>query len=217
MSSKRKSRSPKRGSPRTALAKKPREGTLRVMRTWENFEESVGGREKLIDSLQHCPDAEGQRLLQHLEDPRAKRQSLRTLCADARVSFPQLYSIFKDAVRAKAHAEVLLVQAEYLPAIMEDSCRDALSQTDTCPTCGGEVKGRGSIDNRRLVFESAGLTGRRAPLVTIEQPGPLEGLMPGVGFISRSGGNTRSGGHGGRRPLVLKGRRVCPKTKMLRR
>jgi len=189
MRSNRKPRSPKRGSPRTALAKKPREGTLRVMRTWENFEQSVGGREKLIDSLQHCPDAEGQRLLQHIEDPRAKRQSLRTLCADARVSFHQLYLVFKDSVRARAHAEALIVQSEFLPEVMRDTCLDAMAQSSLCPFCDGvgrrdlddetltclqcEGTGRirkpGSAESRKLLFDSAGLTGKRSPLVAIEQ------------------------------------------------
>ena len=167
---------------------RPKESTLRVMRTWENFESSVGGREELVLALQHSTDENGQRLLAHLEDPRARRLSLRKVSADARVSFPQLYKIYSDALRAKAHTEAMLIQAQHLPAIMKSTCQDALSQTNTCPTCGGEGKARGSIDNRKLIFESAGLTGKRgAPLVAIQQnlsseevgwgPGSFEALV----------------------------------------
>ena len=172
------------------LTKAPRVSTLRVMRTWEKFEESVGGRRKLVEALEHSVDERGQQLLQHLEDPRAAGRPLRELCGAARVSFPQLYHIYTDALRAKAHAESIIVQSEYLPRVMEDTCRDALTESRTCPDCAGagtrrkrgalltctvcrgtgEVRGRsGNVENRKLVFESAGLTRKRAPLVAIQE------------------------------------------------
>jgi hypothetical protein len=111
------------------------------------------------------------------------------------VSFPQLYAIFKDAMRARAHVEAIIVQSEYLPRVMEDTCEDALACTCSdcggtgrkkrrnsiwsCPTCRGtgKVRQHGSIENRKLVFESAGLTGKRAPLVAQQfNVGELESL-----------------------------------------
>jgi hypothetical protein len=86
------------------LIKAPRLGTLRVRKTWEMFEQSLGGREKLVEALKHSSDEIAQRLLSHLEDPRAVRMGLRELCGAARVSFPQLYYMYRDAIRAKAHA-----------------------------------------------------------------------------------------------------------------
>jgi hypothetical protein len=166
------------------LTKAPRVGTLRVMKTWEKFEESVGGRPKLVEALEQSVDERGQQLLQHLEDPRAAGRPLRELCGAARVSFPQLYHIYTDALRAKAHAESIIVQSHYLARVMEDTCRDALTESRTCPDCAGagtrrkrgalltctvcrgtgEVRGRsGNVENRKLVFESAGLTGKRGP------------------------------------------------------
>ena len=171
-----------------ALAR-PRQGTLRVKRAWENLEDSVGGREQLVEVLEFTSDPDGHRLRQHLEDPRARGQSLRKLCADARISFPALYFIFKDALKARAHAEVLIVQSQHLPAIMEDTCLDAMAQTSPCPFCDGagsrildgeslsclqcegtgKIRKPGSAESRKLVFESAGLTGKRAPLVAVQQ------------------------------------------------
>lgn len=180
---------PGQGSETKALAR-PRTGTLRVQRAWENFEESVGGRERLLEALQYSTDENGQRLLAHLEDPRADKLGLRKLCADSRVSFPQLYAIFKDAAKAKAHAEALIVQSDYLPSIMADTCKDALSRSGPCPFCEGSGQRRndrgeavhcytcdgtgklrkpGNAESRKLVFESAGLTGKRGPLVAVQQ------------------------------------------------
>ncbi len=184
--------------PTEALARRPTNETLRVKKTWENFEESVGGRAALGEMLRYSQTREAATLLAHLEDPRAAGQPLRRLCEDAGLSFFQLYQTFKDAAKARAHIETEIVQANYLPRVMADTCEDALTTWRTCPacngtgrlvlkgkrvdcsTCGGKgkVKEPGDIDNRKLALEAAGLVGRRGPLVAQQF-----NLNPGVPCI----------------------------------
>ena len=118
-------------------ARFPKSGSLRVARAWENFEDGVGGRSELIDLLEYSGGEGAERLLAHLSDPRAERQRLRRLCIDARISFPQLYSIFSDALKAKNRMQALLAVSKHVVQVINDIAEDAVAHAVYCPVCKG--------------------------------------------------------------------------------
>lgn len=105
---------------------------------WENFEKWVGGREKLIEALLWSDDERARRLLDHLEDPRARRQSLQHLCACAGTTFLQLCKVYRAARLEEALTQFSINLAVHLPQIGEAICEGALPSWHACPACDGE-------------------------------------------------------------------------------
>lgn len=135
---------------------------------------AVGGREQLIERLEHGPhDQKMELLLNMLADPGRAHMSIDTLCKDAGLTGREFMKIFREASIAKAFTEANLTLAEKLHSVVTDVADKATNHTEPCPcTLGGlqdanpecrECKGRGlqfyrgDIDHQKMVFESTGL------------------------------------------------------------
>jgi len=150
--------------------------------------ESVITREELMGVLETTDDQRARKLLELFTDPGPSHvnASLFTLAHRAGLTAPELITLFR-----KHQIDLGAIRvARHIPDIMEDTAVDARSETVECWVCDGdgkitkgkgkarftvvcaecqgkgEVRVRGDIENRKLIWESTGLINRRGPLAT---------------------------------------------------
>lgn len=147
-------------------------------------------KDDLAQVLYHSADPKAIQLLEMLYDPGNSRLSFATLCAKVGLSLTEVLSLFRQFKIDEAMFRMLY----HVPAVIEDVSVDAKSTQEVCPRCDGfkrlqvateddegnvtvserdcpkckglgEIRKPGDKDARALVFETAGLTGKRGPLI----------------------------------------------------
>lgn len=119
-------------------------------------------------------------------DPAYRSLGFSALCRKFNISLQDV----DDLWRSHQLHRGMMRMMNSLPDILEDVAVDARSRKVACPRCDGlavltsdsglpracpvcdgtgKVRQTGDRDARHLVFESAGLTGKRGPLVAIQQ------------------------------------------------
>lgn len=149
--------------------------TQRNRTALDNFEEAVGGRDVLIDSLaMYNLDKKQEHFVRLLCDPARIHDSLVTICRDAGLNPIALFDLFTEANRAKGTALAMARMATKLPEVAEDILQKSVDAKVECPSCFGEgfiaedVKcpqcyGKGKIlresdiDRQKMVSEITGL------------------------------------------------------------
>lgn len=102
------------------------------------FEKACGGREKLVEHLNHSAlTGEQEYLVSMIADPANEKKSLATIAKIAKVPFGQVIKFFQDAGFAKAHLAASRKIWKRLPAVAEDVMAKAVARDLTCPECVG--------------------------------------------------------------------------------
>lgn len=166
-----------------ALAPYPRQLTVepRKQTLLRRFER-VLGRDHITVALQQLHgNAKVEKLVALLVDPTFRDCTLANLVGRAEMTLSELQRAF----RSVKLDEALIRLYKHFPDVAEDVAKDARSTRVACPRCDGSkvvgvgkkqracprCKGKGEIRaigdeaSRKLLFETAGLTGRRGPLI----------------------------------------------------
>ena len=167
----------------------------------EAFEEAVGGREKLIDTLSLAPmDKKQEHFLRMLSDPKRASDSLATLVLDAGLLPTAVMELFRNAAFAKAHAIAMSQISTAVPEVISDMIGKSVDSEVTCPDCFGErvdgspclrCRDRGTIlrvsdiDRQKLLLEISGVHKKSGGVnVQVNQQQVTNNLQPGT-FFSR--------------------------------
>ena len=146
-------------------------------RSVDNFQTAVGGRDEFLETIECLDDEMASRLIRFFESAGEERTSLRRACERLGLTVRDLHALYVNALKARAAVEVTRLQAQHLPRVVEDTLKDAMTVEKMCPDCWGEgtvyrrrrlvacatcegtgkVLVPGSVANRKLLFESAGL------------------------------------------------------------
>ncbi len=160
-------------------------------------------KEEWQDVLGHFPEnAKAEKLLALLSNPLFKRATIGKLAVMSGMPAAELILLFNSAKKT----EGIIKLSRKLPDIMEATADDALPHREVCPKCNGDrqlkMKGeerdcgncgakgyviiKGDLDNRKLVFEVAGLIGKRAPGQAIQiNVGGSQSLETRVGLAQQ--------------------------------
>lgn len=128
--------------PKPAVEKYP----VKVMaEAFQNFEEAVGGRDMLVNVLQHCPqDSKGFPAVQRLlKDPRMEPEALYSLfrvCSRLQIPLSSVVTAFRDAAMARIAVDSIIQLAEKAPAVVEQVADDARNRFETCHICEGKKR-----------------------------------------------------------------------------
>jgi len=151
-------------------------------------------KQTLEDALAFSDDARFQRFLSIWQSPDGLKRSAASIAQTCGIRLDEFVKFYQNSAVQRG----MVRMSEHLPQVLEDVAVDAKSKYVMCETCGGEgeisdkkgknervcptCKGKGEVrkvgdsDSRKLVFESIGLTGKRGPMVAIQQN--FEGLQP---------------------------------------
>ena len=174
------------------------------------FTTAIGGRAKLLETLQVASDApEVDQVVTLLLDPRYGGWSLRRLCKAANLTIADLFAAYKKALIVKAHLQATQVVADHLVAVVDDVMRrsqpheapcDAclgVTQTPPCPLCRGtgKLQVQPDLDRQKVALELGQLLTKGGG-INLQQntlvapggsatfgPGALDQLQQAVGEI----------------------------------
>ncbi len=140
---------------------------------YRRFVQEVGHKE-LLAVLDCSDDARGDALANMLRDPAYKGYSLGKLCELVGLRFADLVRMFQ---RFYTGIGIIRV-SRFIPQVMEDTAKAALSRDETCVNCEGsgkrddrmcrDCRGKGTVHILgdltclKLVYATMGLTGKRA-------------------------------------------------------
>lgn len=125
-----------------------------IVEAIENFETAVGGRERLVSVLQHCPEASvGFNLVQKLlSDPtfaefalnkggtEVARYTLTELCYKHKIPLSTVVAAFKDAQTSKLAIEALNTLSEQAQKVVSQVAVGATDRYDVCYMCEGTCR-----------------------------------------------------------------------------
>lgn len=102
------------------------------------LEAAIGGRQALVDTFVAAPpDAECDRLLGLIADPRHDHRTLASLCAEAGLTAGELLRLYRTAAVAKAQVLAIHEVAQEAPAVVRDVMRRAQNHYRLCTGCFG--------------------------------------------------------------------------------
>lgn len=150
----------------------------------EQFEDAVGGRQQLVDSLSLATlDKREAHFLDLLLDPRRSNDNITTIARDAGLKPLQVVDLYRSAAFAKAHAISMGKLSEALPGVVDDIAAKSVDTKITCPNCFGDGQlngesciqcgGRGEVmrfsdlDRQKIVLEAGGLTKQKSAGVNV--------------------------------------------------
>jgi hypothetical protein len=140
----------------------------------EAFEDSVGGRERLVETLGLADLSEREKaFLGLLCDPARRKDNLATIARDAGLLPSQVIGLFRSASFSAAYIKL----SAALPDVMDDMASKAVDAEIMCPECFGEdlgpdmrcvrCLGRGTImrysdiDRQKIMLEAVGVIKRQ--------------------------------------------------------
>jgi hypothetical protein len=160
----------------------------------DRFEDSIGGRENLIDTLALSNlDKKQEHFLRLLCDPARQRDSLVTIARDCGILPVHILEVFRSASFSKANALAMGQLTEALPAVVKDIADKSVDAKVECPTCFGDgnisegvqcpqCNGRGEVfrpsdlDRQKLVLDATGIVKKG--------PGVAVNVQQNVGVVS---------------------------------
>jgi hypothetical protein len=154
-----------------------RDKTKTPKKLGKSFEEGVGGREKVIETIAMAtPDPKRRHLLSMLADPSRKNDSLARMCQDAGIAQTEILEIFRETAMARSFVLSQEILAEKVEAVVEDVSEKAVDREEACvctangrlepdakcDKCRGTgiVLKRGSLPHAEMIFEAVGLLKR---------------------------------------------------------
>lgn len=155
----------------TPIPKKKRRSQANAL---QQYEELVGGRQAIIESLQVTSnlDKREQYFLELLCSPARAKDTLINIALDAGLTVAKALDLFRQSSFARAHAMAMGRLAEALPDLAEDVAAKSVDSMVMCPSCLGHkgkntfcdlCGGRGvvfresTIDHQKLMLETLGV------------------------------------------------------------
>lgn len=168
-----KPRSPKRKPP-TALSRESEDPA------WQTLVDKIGGREGMAVVAAASSNPKAAILAELLLDPAFRNAGTKALAKKAGLSLPEIVDLYRD----KQWLETTLILHEKLPQIIDGATDDAKPRMVPCEECKGSTKtedgkecwvcgGWGSVrragdkDKLQFVGEAVGMTGKRGPIVQV--------------------------------------------------
>ena len=168
-----------------ALTKKEKK-----LRTLKFFD--ILPRAEIVDFLRKTEANNALLLADMLEDPAYLDRLPTTLMSQAEISLSSLADLYEKSQGMEGRMKML----KHVPEIFEDVAIDAKSSVVPCPYCDagithdkdgnertcaqcygeGALRRTGDSDARKTVFETLGFTGKKAPLIAIQN----NTINPGV-------------------------------------
>jgi hypothetical protein len=141
-----------------------------IYKAFQIFEQQVGGREKLLETLAHCPvNSAGYNLLQKLvldpdflelvkgeEDEAQLKFSLEAICSKNKVPFTALISGFKDARIAQLTLNALTAVGEKSQQVIEQIGEASTDRWTMCTKCKGQRRVKRIGDNGEFAVDEDG-------------------------------------------------------------
>ena len=146
----------------TAVAKSVgRPDGILLKEAFINFETAVGGREELLNILQHCPPTSvGASLISKLmTDPaftNSNAYALHTLCKKHRIPFNAVVQAFRDAKLAQIAINTLNQVADHVPEVVEQLVSDSTNRWEPCTICTGSGRIHRINEQGEFAFDSEG-------------------------------------------------------------
>lgn len=151
-----------------------------LARAFSELENTVGGREKLIDLLQAAPETpDTARIIGAILDPTNDDRSLAGIAQDTGIALGKLSRIINETILIRAQLDSNIKVAEKLPAVVSNVMEKSVPHKVRCPTCDGlensckRCKGKGWIDkepnreDQKIALELGGLLNKKGPLVNV--------------------------------------------------
>lgn len=166
----------------------------------EQFENAIGGRQELIDSLSLATlDKREAYFLGLLTDPKRRDDDINDIAREAGLKPLQIVELFRSSAFSKAHAIAMGKLSNTLPGVVQDIADKAVDTKVECPTCFGDGKGiddgsciqcggRGAVmrfsdlDRQKIVLETVGLTKKSGGGVNVNVQQNVGIVQPGTFF-----------------------------------
>ena len=149
--------------------------------------EDILGREPIAKALLSNSDLRIQSFAAQLVDPGNANTTMSRIAEKLGLKWDDIVEAFRKSKIAEGNLRMF----QHIPQIMEDTAIDSKSKLKMCPMCEGKGKsgeqdcmecegtGRvrvaGNTEARKIVFESAGLIGKKGPLFALQQFNNLDG------------------------------------------
>lgn len=116
-----------------------------IEKSYNNFEDAIGGRQALIDSLTHAPESISslkhvQKLLNDPDFALPSNYPLFTLCSRHHVPLSVIVQSFRDSKIAQLNAQAIARLSEHAPVIVDQLAEDAQNKLKDCHVCGGSAR-----------------------------------------------------------------------------
>lgn len=169
--------------PTAAPIKRPRKDLL-----WTLITKSIGGRDGFVAAAALSSNPKADDLLNLLADPAYSTWGVKKLAKKAGLKPAEIIDMFRE----QKWLQTTIAIHQELPEIIRDAVQDARASSVPCPDCLGmglkkdgikckmcnEGRVRKPGDNAKLAFvgEAAGITGKKGPLVQVNQQFNQTGL-----------------------------------------
>jgi hypothetical protein len=111
----------------------------RAVEALRHLEDSIGGRDALIDTLVLAKlDDRQQHFLRMLVDPARSADTLAKICKDAGMKPNALIEMYRTASFAKANAIGIGLAADAIPTVVRDLAAKSVDRQIDCPKCRGQ-------------------------------------------------------------------------------
>lgn len=136
-----------------------------VYQAFKQFEDMVGGRDKLFEILRYCPpNSPGYVMLSRLiEDPEFQERSdapadlLAEVCGRLKIPFNVVVQGFRDARMARAAIDAITSTSEAVPQVIQQVVQDAQNGWRECTICSGAGRIRRIGDDGNLLKDENGV------------------------------------------------------------
>ncbi len=142
-----------------------------VYKAFQEFEKVVGGRQKLMETLQQCPETSvGYNLLAKLvADPdfaavahnentgeENLRYALGVLAQRHKLSLGALVGMFRDAKSSEMAINAMIQVSEHAPKLVAQTIEDATNRFEDCQSCMGQGRRKRMGDNGEWALDEYG-------------------------------------------------------------
>lgn len=163
----------------------------------DTFEQAVGGREALVETLEFATltDKESH-LLNLLQDPGRQNDSLAIILKHSGIPTSHFMDLYKSASMIAANSVIMSRLAESTPSIVDDMVDKSIDAKVECPKCfndefkridcdmcfgKGKVFRGSDLDRQKLLLEAAGIV-KKGGGVNVQVNQQVNNLNPGNFF-----------------------------------
>ena len=155
----------------------------KIMRQTEN----ILGRDAIAHALLADSDLRIQSFAAQMVDPANAGTTMSRIAEKLGLKWDDIVEAFRKSKIAEGNLRMF----QHIPQIMEDTAIDSKSKLKMCPMCegkgksgeqdcvecegSGRVRVAGSTEARKIVFETAGLIGKKGPLLAVANFNALDG------------------------------------------
>ena len=155
-------------------------------------EESLGGREELINQLLLSPELTPnlQRLLAVVMDEQYDDKPLAWICAKAYITPGEVFAAFRDSVVALANIHAMRRVAEKLPEIATEIVTSALDHQKSCSRCRGTGQAP-KLSKGKLTTDTCPTCFGEGTILIDADPDQQQIALQLVGLLQKGGGGSQ--------------------------